>query len=58
MTMSGVADLRKHNDHLIMSFVIQAIANHLIIFSKDVNPTCKFMQLVVETKLRLSSDEA
>ena len=37
MTMSEVADLRQHNDHLIMSFVIQAIvnickANHLIIF--------------------------
>ena len=43
MTMSEVADLRKHNDHLIMSFVIQAIvnirkANHLIIFFIDVNP--------------------
>ena len=37
MTMSDVADLRKHNYHLIMSFVIQAIVNirkeiHLIIF--------------------------
>ena len=28
MTMSEFADQRKHNDHLIMSFVIQAIVNN------------------------------
>ena len=50
MTISEIADLRKHNDHLIMSFVIQAIvnirkANHLIVFFIDLNPTYKFMQI-------------
>ena len=49
MTLSEVADMRKHNDHLIMTFVIQAIVNirktNNLIFFIDVNPACKFMQI-------------
>ena len=60
--MSEVADQSKHNDHLIMSFVIQAIINickenHLIIFFIDLNPHVSSFRLIVETKLQLSSDE-
>ena len=56
MTMSEVTDLIKHNDHLIMSFVIQAIvnihkANHLIIFFIDVKTTWKFMQVDCRKKV-------
>ena len=51
MTMSEVADPRKHNDHLIMSFVIQAIVNigkenHLIIFFIDVNTHASSFRLI------------
>ena len=50
--MSEVADQRKHNDHLIMSFVIQAIvnirkANHLIIFFIEVNPHTSSFRLII-----------
>ena len=52
MTLSEVADLRKHNDHLIMPFVIQAIVNickenHLIIFFIDVNPHASSYRLII-----------
>ena len=51
MTKSEIADLRKHNDLLIMSFVIQAIVNirkenHLIIFFIDVNPHASLFRLI------------
>ena len=52
MTMSEVAGLRKHKDHLIMSFAIQAIvnickSNYLIIFFLDVNPHASSFRLTV-----------
>ena len=50
--MSEVAHQSKHNDHLIMSFVSQAIVNickenHLIIFFKKVNPQASSFRLII-----------